>query len=108
MASNLEFSILDYGAAPVVNRPEICNTFDDESIANLTGTLRKFNAVSRGPVDGLSTAERIPGIRVSKEGREGIDSFLGKRKPAWVVAAMEGKAAPKALAAARAKKAKRK
>jgi methylglutaconyl-CoA hydratase len=26
----------------------------------------------------------IADIRVSEEGREGIQSFLGKRKPAWL------------------------
>ncbi len=45
-------------------------------------------AVSRGgPVaDALidDTAQRIAEIRVSPEGREGIASFLEKRKPAWV------------------------
>jgi methylglutaconyl-CoA hydratase len=30
------------------------------------------------------TAERIAGIRSSKEGREGVRSFLEKRKPGWV------------------------
>jgi methylglutaconyl-CoA hydratase len=29
------------------------------------------------------TAQRIAEIRVSPEGREGIASFLEKRKPAW-------------------------
>ncbi|MCX7961574.1 MAG: enoyl-CoA hydratase-related protein [Burkholderiales bacterium] len=40
-----------------------------------------------GPVsDALSeeTARRIAEIRVSPEGREGIASFLEKRKPAWL------------------------
>jgi methylglutaconyl-CoA hydratase len=30
------------------------------------------------------TVERIADIRASEEGREGIQSFLGKRKPAWL------------------------
>jgi len=33
------------------------------------------------------TASRIAGIRASDEGKEGIASFLEKRKPAWVVQA---------------------
>ena len=44
-------------------------------------------AVAAGPVDDAmiaDTAKRIAEIRVSPEGREGIASFLEKRKPAWV------------------------
>ncbi len=43
-------------------------------------------AVSSGPVDEAmisDTAKRIAEIRVSPEGREGIASFLEKRKPSW-------------------------
>ena len=46
-----------------------------------------IRAVSRGPIEDPmidNTAQRIARIRVSKEGREGIASFLEKRKPAWV------------------------
>jgi methylglutaconyl-CoA hydratase len=46
-----------------------------------------IRAVSRGPIENPmidDTAQRIARIRVSKEGREGIASFLEKRKPAWV------------------------
>ena len=46
-----------------------------------------IGAVSAGPVDDAmiaDTAKRIAEIRVSPEGREGIASFLEKRKPAWV------------------------
>ncbi|MBS0336562.1 MAG: enoyl-CoA hydratase/isomerase family protein [Proteobacteria bacterium] len=59
-----------------------------------------IRAVSRGPIDDAmidDTAHRIAEIRVSKEGREGIASFLGKRKPSWVAGAGE-KAAPKSPA----------
>jgi methylglutaconyl-CoA hydratase len=44
-------------------------------------------AVAAGAVDEAmiaDTARRIAEIRVSPEGREGIASFLEKRKPAWV------------------------
>ena len=44
-------------------------------------------AVASGPADDAmiaDTAKRIAEIRVSPEGREGIASFLEKRKPAWV------------------------
>ncbi len=44
--------------------------------------------VGRGAIDEVmiaDTAERIARIRVSDEGREGIASFLDKRKPNWRV-----------------------
>jgi methylglutaconyl-CoA hydratase len=46
-----------------------------------------IRAVSAGPADDAliaGTARRIAEIRVSPEGREGIASFLEKRKPSWV------------------------
>ena len=45
-----------------------------------------IRAVSSGSLDDSvieDTAQRIAEIRVSPEGREGIASFLDKRKPAW-------------------------
>jgi len=45
-----------------------------------------IRAVSSGRVDDAmigDTAQRIAEIRVSPEGKEGIASFLEKRKPAW-------------------------
>ena len=65
-----------------------------------------IHAVSRGPIgDAMidDTAQRIAAIRVSKEGREGIASFLGKRKPAWVASA-EAAPEPKKVAKKSAKK----
>jgi methylglutaconyl-CoA hydratase len=44
-------------------------------------------SVAAGPADDAmiaDTAKRISEIRVSPEGKEGIASFLEKRKPAWV------------------------
>jgi methylglutaconyl-CoA hydratase len=46
-----------------------------------------IRTVSAGPADDAmiaDTAKRIAEIRVSPEGREGIASFLEKRKPNWV------------------------
>ena len=53
-----------------------------------------IRAVSGGPLDDAmiaDTARRIAEIRVSPEGREGIASFLEKRKPAWVQDSMKQK-----------------
>jgi methylglutaconyl-CoA hydratase len=66
-----------------------------------------IRAVSRGPIDAPmidDTAKRIAAIRVSKEGREGIASFLGKRKPAWAAAMEDEVAAGKKRPAAKEKK----
>ena len=52
--------------------------------ARIKDLLRR---VSAGPADDAmidDTAKRIAEIRVSPEGKEGIASFLEKRKPAWV------------------------
>jgi methylglutaconyl-CoA hydratase len=46
-----------------------------------------IRSVASGPADAAmiaDTAQRIAEIRVSPEGKEGIASFLEKRKPAWV------------------------
>lgn len=46
-----------------------------------------IRAVSAGTIDAAmiaDTARRIAEIRVTAEGREGIASFLEKRKPAWM------------------------
>jgi methylglutaconyl-CoA hydratase len=46
-----------------------------------------LRAVSRGPIDDAlidDTAKRIADIRTTPEGKEGIASFLEKRKPSWV------------------------
>ena len=54
-----------------------------QALAKIKDLIRR---VSSGPVDDAmigDTAGRIAEIRVSPEGREGIASFLEKRKPAW-------------------------
>ena len=77
-----------------------------DALAEIKDLIR---AVSRGPIDDPmidDTAQRIAQIRVSKEGREGIASFLGKRKPAWV-SAIADSAAQEAPAKAKPGKAKK-
>jgi len=54
-----------------------------QAIAEIKDLIR---AVGTGAVDAAmiaDTARRIAEIRVTAEGREGIASFLEKRKPAW-------------------------
>jgi methylglutaconyl-CoA hydratase len=54
-----------------------------QALAKIKDLIR---AVGSGPVDDpliADTARRIAEIRVSPEGREGIASFLEKRKPSW-------------------------
>lgn len=53
-----------------------------------------MRAVAGRPVDdalAADTARRIAEIRVSPEGKEGIASFLEKRKPAWALKRGSGK-----------------
>jgi methylglutaconyl-CoA hydratase len=83
------------GLLAMVSAPGRLDAEIDEILLHLTQggpeALRKIKdlirAVSRGgPVtDELidDTARRIAEIRVSPEGREGIASFLEKRRPAW-------------------------
>jgi methylglutaconyl-CoA hydratase len=55
-----------------------------EALAKIKDLIR---TVASGPIDDTmvaDTARRIAEIRVSPEGREGIASFLEKRKPSWV------------------------
>jgi len=54
-----------------------------QALAKIKDLIR---AVASGPADDgmiADTARRIAEIRVSPEGREGIASFLEKRKPSW-------------------------
>ena len=54
-----------------------------QALAKIKDLIR---TVASGPVeDGMiaDTAKRIAEIRVSPEGREGVASFLEKRKPSW-------------------------
>ena len=60
-------------------------------VGNGPGATRACKALVRDmagqPVDAVlraDTARRIADIRVSAEGREGIQSFLGKRAPSWL------------------------
>jgi methylglutaconyl-CoA hydratase len=55
-----------------------------QALAKIKDLIRR---VSASPVDDAmidDTAQRIAEIRVSPEGKEGITSFLDKRKPSWI------------------------
>ncbi len=65
-----------------------------QALAKIKDLIR---AVASGPVDDAliaDTAKRIAEIRVSPEGKEGIASFLEKRKPAWASGADAARAEP--------------
>jgi methylglutaconyl-CoA hydratase len=54
-----------------------------DALAKIKDLIRR---VSTGPIDDAmieDTAKRIAGIRATPEGKEGVASFLEKRKPAW-------------------------
>jgi len=60
-----------------------------------------IRAVARAPIDRAmiaDTAARIAAARTSVDGKEGVRSFLEKRKPAWAEIKMQDKKRPKAKA----------
>ena len=66
------------------------STGPDVIVANgpqaVVSAKRMIRRVARAPIDDVlveETARRIAEIRVAEEGREGIASFLEKRKPRW-------------------------
>ena len=68
------------------------------SPAAIAASKELIRAVARGPIDQkmvVDTATRIAVARVSADGKEGIRSFLEKRKPAWIAARKPGKPAAK-------------
>ena len=96
-----------------LNRPEVRNAFDDALISALAKTFAELDAfiaqlleqllagaaaaharikdlvrdIAGQPIDDAvkaDTARRIAEIRASPEGKEGIASFLEKRKPKWL------------------------
>ncbi|WP_231409365.1 enoyl-CoA hydratase/isomerase family protein [Ralstonia solanacearum] len=63
-------------------------------VANSPNAVRESKRLVReiagAPIDDAllaDTANRIAAIRASDEGREGVQSFLGKRKPNWLLPA---------------------
>ena len=57
------------------------------SPAALSASKRLIADVARAPIDDAligDTAVRIAEARASDEGREGVRSFLEKRRPSWI------------------------
>jgi methylglutaconyl-CoA hydratase len=66
---------------------ELLGTLMQTSAAAVTEAKRLVRDLAFRPIDDAvvaDTAERIAAIRQSADGREGIASFLEKRKPRWV------------------------
>lgn len=65
---------------------QLCDVLVANGPEALAAAKRMIRRVARAPVDDAlvaETARRIAEIRVGAEGREGIASFLEKRKPSW-------------------------
>ena len=59
----------------------------NNSPAAMVAGKELIGAVANKPIDQSvldDTAKRIADVRATDEGKEGIQAFLGKRKPAWV------------------------
>jgi methylglutaconyl-CoA hydratase len=68
------------------------------SPAAVAASKELIRAVARAPIDQnmiVDTATRIAMARASADGKEGIRSFLEKRKPAWAESGKSGKSGPK-------------
>ena len=75
-ADELDARVADIARALVANGPDAMKACK-ELLHDVAG-----HEISSGLV--RRTVEKIADIRASDEGREGIQSFLGKRKPSWL------------------------
>ena len=65
---------------------QVCDLLIANGPAALVECKKLIARVAQAPLDDAlvaDTAERIARVRASAEGREGVASFLEKRKPAW-------------------------
>ena len=77
------------------------------SPAAIASSKELIRAVARGPIDQdmiADTAARIAAARASPDGKEGVRSFLEKRKPAWAGIKTQDTKDPKARAAKASKR----
>ena len=61
--------------------------FDANAVRESKRLVREVSGAAVNDALLADTAERIAAIRASEEGREGVQSFLGKRKPNWLLPA---------------------
>jgi methylglutaconyl-CoA hydratase len=89
------------GLVHEVAEPEALDATVDALVAALVANgpqavracKRLVQGVAGQPIDEAmraDTARRIADIRASAEGKEGVQSFLGKRPPAWLPTAPSG------------------
>jgi methylglutaconyl-CoA hydratase len=78
-ADTLDTKVNDITAALVANSPN--------AVRESKRLVREVSGAAVNDALLADTAERIAAIRASEEGREGVQSFLGKRKPNWLLPA---------------------
>ena len=78
-ADTLDAKVNDITAALVANSPN--------AVRESKRLVREVSGAAVNDALLADTADRIAAIRASEEGREGVQSFLGKRKPNWLLPA---------------------
>lgn len=73
----LDTKVNDITAALVANSPN--------AVRESKRLVREVSGAAVNDALLADTADRIAAIRASNEGREGVQSFLGKRKPNWLL-----------------------
>ena len=93
---NFCLSEVKLGLIPATISPYVIKAMGDQASRRYFLTAERFDAreakalvrdIAGLPIDDVllaDTAGRIANIRASAEGREGVASFLEKRKPAWL------------------------
>ena len=79
LGRTIDAKVADITAALVANSPN--------AVRESKRLVREVSGAAVNDALLADTAERIAAIRASDEGREGVQSFLGKRKPNWLLPA---------------------